>query len=139
MPVGIPGIETQTRLLFSEGVNNGRISVERFVEVMSTNPARLQGLYPRKGTIEPGSDADLVLIDASRAATVRYEELHHRCGYEPCEGMAYAGWPVMTIARGEIVARDGQPVGQPGRGRLLRRARFDFEAAPRAALAVTQA
>jgi dihydropyrimidinase len=134
LPVGIPGIETQTRLLFSEGVNKGRISPERFVEIMSANPARLQGLYPRKGTIAVGSDADLVLIDPARGGTIRYQDLHHRCGYEPCEGMEYLGWPVMTVARGEIVARDGQPVAQPGRGQLLRRARFDPAAAPRPAL-----
>jgi dihydropyrimidinase len=134
MPVGIPGIETQTRLLFSEGVNKNRISAERFVEVMSTNPARLQGLYPRKGTIAEGSDADLVLIDPARGGTIRYTDLHHRCGYEPTEGMSYIGWPVMTIARGEVVARDGQPVAQPGRGHLLQRARFDPASAPRAAL-----
>jgi dihydropyrimidinase len=105
---------------------------------MSTNPARLQGLYPRKGTIAEGSDADLVLIDPSRGATIRYTELHHRCGYEPTEGMSYVGWPVMTISRGEIVARDGQPAAQPGRGHLLQRARFDPSVAPRAGLLAAQ-
>jgi dihydropyrimidinase len=136
MPVGIPGIETQTRLLFSEGVNKNRITPERFVEVMSANPARLQGLFPRKGTIAQGSDADLLLLDPARGGTIRYADLHHRCGYEPTEGMNYLGWPVMTIARGEVVARDGQPVAElkPGRGQLLRRARFDASVAPRAAL-----
>ena len=139
MPVGIPGIETQTRLLFSEGVHKNRISAERFAEVMSTNPARLLGLYPRKGTIAQGSDADLVLLDPSRGGTIRYADLHHRCGYEPTEGLPYVGWPVMTIARGEVVARDGQPVAQPGRGQLLRRALFDPAGAPRAGLLAAQA
>jgi len=139
MPVGIPGIETQTRLLFSEGVHKNRISAERFVEVMSTNPARLQGLYPRKGTVAQGSDADLLVLDPSRSATIRYPELHHRCGYDPTDGLSYVGWPVMTIARGEIVARDAQPVAQPGRGQVLRRARFDPAVAPRARLLETAA
>jgi dihydropyrimidinase len=135
LPVGLPGIETQTRMLFSEGVSKGRITAERFVEVMSTNPARLLGLYPRKGTIALGGDADLLLLDPARVETVCYADLHSRVGYEPCEGMQSIGWPVMTISRGEVVARDGQPVARPGRGQLLRRARFDSSAAPRAALA----
>ena len=129
LPVGLPGIETQTRLIFSEGVSKGRITAERFVDVMSATPARLFGLYPRKGTIEVGSDADLVLLDRRREETVRYADLHSRVGYEPCEGMASVGWPVMTLSRGEVVARDGQPVATPGRGKLLRRPPFDLAAA----------
>jgi dihydropyrimidinase len=123
LPVGLPGIETQTRAIFSEGVSKGRITAQRFVQVMSTEPARLLGLAPRKGTIAPGGDADLVLIDPRRRATIRFAELHSRCGYEPCEGLECVGWPVMTIARGEVIARDGQFLGRPGRGQLLRRDR----------------
>jgi dihydropyrimidinase len=124
LPVGLPGIEVQTRAIFSEGVSKGRISVQRFVEVLSTAPARLLGLAPRKGSIAPGADADLLLLDPRKRATVRYADLQHRCGYEPCEGMECVGWPVMTLSRGEVIARDGQFVGQAGRGQLLRRTRF---------------
>ena len=125
LPVGLPGIEVQTRALFSEGVSKGRISPQRFVQVMSTEPARLLGLAPRKGTLAPGSDADMLLLDPQRRATVRFAEMHSQCGYEPCEGLECVGWPVLTLSRGEVVARDGQVVAEPGRGKLIRRARFD--------------
>lgn len=121
LPIGLPSLETQMRAIYSEGVSKGRIGVQRFVEVMSTNPARLLGLYPQKGTLAVGSDADVVLFDPRRRETIRYASLHSRCGYEPCEGLECLGWPVLTIARGEIVARDGEFVGQCGYGRLLRR------------------
>lgn len=123
LPVGLPGIEVQTRAIFSEGVSQGRISAQRFVQVMSAEPARLLGLAPRKGTIAPGADADLLLLDPRRRAEVRYADLQHRCGYEPCEGLDCLGWPVMTLSRGEIIAREGQFLGHPGRGELIRRAR----------------
>jgi dihydropyrimidinase len=125
LPVGLPGIEVQTRAVFSEGVSKGRISAQRFVQVMSSEPARLLGLAPRKGTIAPGSDADILLLDPHRRATVRFAEMHSRCGYEPCEGLECVGWPVLTMSRGEVIARAGQLVAQPGRGQLVRRARFD--------------
>lgn len=124
-PVGLPGIEGQTRAIYSEGVSAGRISVNRFVEIMSTTPARLLGLYPRKGTIAPGSDADFVLMNPRRTDVIRFEGMHSACGYEPCEGLRCTGWPVMTISRGEIIAREGAFLGQPGRGQLLQRQRFD--------------
>jgi dihydropyrimidinase len=126
LPVGLPGIEVQTRAVFSEGVSKGRISAQRFVQVMSTEPARLLGLAPRKGTVARGADADILVLDPARRATVRYAEMHSRCGYEPCEGLECVGWPVMTLSRGEVIARDGQFVGQPGRGRLVRRSRFPW-------------
>jgi dihydropyrimidinase len=119
--VGLPSLETQMRALYSAGVSSGRIGLRRFVEVMSTNPARLLGLYPRKGSIAVGGDADLVLMDPRRTETIRYTNLHSRCGYEPLEGLVCTGWPVLTIARGEIVARDGEFVGRAGRGHLLTR------------------
>jgi dihydropyrimidinase len=126
LPVGLPGIEVQTRAIFSEGVSKGRISAQRFVQVMSSEPARLLGRAPRKGTIAVGADADMVLFDPRRQATVRFAELHSQCGYEPCEGLECVGWPVLTVSRGEIIARDGQamPTALPGRGQLLRRTRF---------------
>jgi dihydropyrimidinase len=123
--VGLPSLETQLCGLYSMGVRGGRLDLPRLVEVLSTEPARAMGLYPRKGSIAVGSDADLVLFDANRRATIRYADLHSRCGYEPLEGFDCTGWPVLTIARGEIVAHEGAFVGAPGRGQLLYRARYD--------------
>ncbi|MEV8467941.1 dihydropyrimidinase [Fluviibacterium sp. DFM31] len=108
VPNGIPGVETRLPILFSEGVSKGRISVERFVALTATNPARLYGLYPRKGAIAIGADADITLWDPDRRDTIRQEKLNHGSDYTPYEGMEITGWPVRTILRGRTVARDGQ-------------------------------
>jgi dihydropyrimidinase len=121
VPNGIPGIETRLPILFSEGVSAGRISLNRFVELTSTNHAKIYGLYPRKGSIGIGFDADITLWDAHRRETIRQENLHHGSDYTPWEGFEVTGWPVMTIARGEVVARDGVIVGKKGAGRILER------------------
>ncbi|KQT88968.1 dihydropyrimidinase [Methylobacterium sp. Leaf466] len=121
VPNGIPGIETRLPVLFSEGVSAGRISLNRFVELTSTNHAKLYGLYPRKGSIGPGFDADLTLWDPNRRETIRQEHLHHGADYTPWEGFAVTGWPVMTIARGEVIAQDGRVTGAVGHGRVLDR------------------
>jgi dihydropyrimidinase len=97
------------------------VSARRLVDAMSTTPAKLHGLYPRKGTIALGSDADIVLFDPERQETITQSRLHSRTGYEPCEGMEVLGWPVATFSRGELIAKDGQVVGKPGRGQLLKR------------------
>jgi dihydropyrimidinase len=119
IPNGIPGLETRLPLLFSEGVGRGRIDLRRFVDLTATAPARLYGLYPRKGSIAIGADADLVLWDPRREVTVRNADLHHNVDYTPYEGMSLTGWPVVTISRGEIVCRDGELLGVPGRGSFL--------------------
>jgi dihydropyrimidinase len=121
VPNGIPGIETRLPILFSEGVSAGRISLNRFVELTSTNHAKIYGLYPRKGSIGVGFDADITLWDPHRRETIRQENLHHGADYTPWEGFEVTGWPVMTIARGEVVARDGVIVGKKGAGRILER------------------
>lgn len=118
IPNGIPGLETRLPLLYSEGVLGGRITLQKFVELTATNPAKAYGLHPRKGTIAVGSDADLVLWD-ERAVTVRNDRLHHAVDYTPYEGMQLKAWPGLTLSRGEVVW-DGQAfTGQPGRGRFL--------------------
>ncbi|KQP92100.1 dihydropyrimidinase [Methylobacterium sp. Leaf117] len=122
VPNGIPGIETRLPILFSEGVSAGRISLNRFVELTATNHAKLYGLYPRKGSIGVGFDADLTLWDPNRRETIRQANLHHGSDYTPWEGFAVTGWPVMTIARGEIVAEDGRITGAFGQGRVIDRA-----------------
>ena len=119
IPNGIPGLETRLPLLYSKGVLGGRITLNRFVELTSTNPAKAYGLHPRKGTIAIGSDADLVIWD-ERRVTVRNADLHHDVDYTPYEGMTLKAWPAYTLARGEVVwdGREFHP--RPGRGRFLR-------------------
>lgn len=121
VPNGIPGVETRLPILFSEGVGKGRISLQRFVALTSTNPARLYGLYPQKGSIAIGADADLTLWDPNLTRPIRQADLHHGCDYTPYEGMQITGWPVRTILRGHTIALEGD-VGRDAAGRELNRA-----------------
>ena len=120
IPNGIPGLETRLPLLFSEGVGKGRIDLHQFVALTATNPARLYGLYPRKGTIAVGSDADLVIWDETREVTIDNAMLHHAVDYTPYQGMRIRGWPAVTLSRGEVVWENGEFRGQAGRGEFLR-------------------
>ncbi|NVP58618.1 dihydropyrimidinase [Rhizobium rhizolycopersici] len=121
VPNGIPGVETRLAILFSEGVSKGRISLEKFVALTATNHARTYGLYPRKGTIAVGSDADLVLWDPNRKETIRQETLHHGSDYTPWEGFEVTGWPIATMLRGSVVMENGQVLNRPGNGHYLTR------------------
>lgn len=121
VPNGIPGIETRLPILFSEGVGKGRISLEQFVSLTSTNHARMYGLYPQKGTIAVGSDADIILWDPDRRVRISREILHDACDYTPYEGIEVTGWPVLTMVRGSMVVRDGNLVGKKSLGRHLPR------------------
>jgi dihydropyrimidinase len=116
---GIPGLAARLPLLFSGGVNGGRIDVNQFVALSATNAAKLYGLYPQKGTIAVGSDADIALWDPQREVTLSLELMHDAMDYTPYEGLRVRGWPVLTLSRGEVVAQDFQPRGAPGRGRFL--------------------
>jgi dihydropyrimidinase len=118
IPNGIPGLETRLPLLYSEGVLGGRITLQKFVELTATNPAKAYGLHPRKGTIAVGSDADLVVWD-EREVTVRNGALHHAVDYTPYEGMQLNAWPGLTLSRGEVVWDGKTFTGQAGRGRFL--------------------
>lgn len=118
VPNGIPGVETRLPLLFS-GVVDGRLDLDRFVELTATNPARMYGLYPRKGVIAVGSDADVVLWNADAPRTIANAELHHDCDYTPYEGIEVPAWPETVIARGEVVAEKGKLTGTAGRGVFL--------------------
>jgi len=120
VPNGIPGIATRMPILFSEGVVKGRIDLNRFVALTATNHAKRYGLYPRKGSIAVGSDADLVLWDAEREVTITHSLLQDGCDYTPYEGMQVTGWPVRTILRGKTVAAAGQLGHAPTGGELLR-------------------
>ena len=118
VPNGLPGLETRLPLLYSEGVLGGRISVQQFVALTSTNVARLYGLYPRKGTVAVGADADLVIWEEGER-TLRNADLHHAVDYTPYEGMRLKAWPALTLSRGDVVWDGDGPVGDPGRGRFL--------------------
>ena len=106
VPNGIPGVETRLPILFSEGVSKGRISLNRFVELTSTNHAKIYGLYPQKGSIGVGFDADIALWDPNRQETIRQDILHHGADYTPWEGFEVTGWPVTTLLRGQVVAEE---------------------------------
>jgi dihydropyrimidinase len=115
---GVENLQTLRPMLYSEGVRTGRISLQRFVELTATNAARLFGLYPRKGTIAPGSDADLVLFDPNLTRTVEPAMLKSNADYSVFEGWEVTGWPVTTLSRGEIVFEHDRVIGSPGRGEL---------------------
>jgi dihydropyrimidinase len=121
IPNGAPGIETRMSLLFDAGVRAGRLSLERFVEVTSTAPARIFGLYPRKGTIAVGSDADLVVWDPERTMTISATTHHMKVDYNPYEGRQVTGAAETVLSRGALVVEGGRFVGRPGAGKFLKR------------------
>ena len=118
IPNGIPGIETRMPLLYSEGVLGGRISLTKFVELTSTNPAKAYGLHPLKGTIAPGSHADLVIWD-EKPVTIQNSALHHAVDYTPYEGIELKAWPAMTLSRGEVVWDGKDFIPRLGKGKFL--------------------
>lgn len=118
---GVADLETSLPMLFSEGVRTKRLSIEQFVAVTSTNPAKLFGLYPRKGTIAVGSDADLVVWDGSMTRKIDGARMNSRCDYSPYDGFEVTGWPKWTLSRGEIVAENGKVIAKAGRGELAKR------------------
>ena len=120
---GLPGLEARLPLIFSEGVVGGRLSLERFVEVTATEPARLYGLGGRKGVIAVGADADLALWDPKRRMTISADTLHDGLGWTPYEGRVVTGMPVTTLVRGTVICRDGERLGSTGHGQLLARDR----------------
>lgn len=119
MANGLPGLEVRMPLLFSEGVRRGRISINQFVELTATRHARTYGLYPRKGTIAVGSDADLAIWDADREVTISVDKLHDAVDYTPYEGMKIVGWPETVINRGRIVIDKGELLVERGSGEFL--------------------
>ncbi|MGE8319484.1 MAG: dihydropyrimidinase [Comamonas sp.] len=121
IPNGIPGLETRMPLLYTHGVLQGRLTLNRFVELTATNPAKTYGLHPRKGTIAVGADADIVIWD-EKPCTIRNADLHHAVDYTPYEGIELQAWPALTLSRGEVVW-DGEFHPRPGQGEYLRRGR----------------
>ena len=121
IPNGGPGIENRLSLLYTRGVVSGRIDMNRLVEIFSTNPARLFGLFPRKGTIAVGSDADIVVFDPEDEATISAQSHHMNIDYNLYEGMKVKGTPKTVLSQGNVIIEDGKYMGTPGDGRFLKR------------------
>lgn len=121
VPNGIPGVATRLPILFSEGVVKGRIDINRFVALTSTNHAKTYGLYPRKGTIAVGADADIAIWDPHKRVTITHDLLCDGSDYTPYEGREVTGWPIVTMVRGHVVVKDGELVGRRGYGAYLTR------------------
>jgi dihydropyrimidinase len=124
IPGGVSNVQTSIGMLYAEGVLAGRLPLTRFVEVTATNPAKLFGLWPRKGALAVGSDADLVLLDPQRSFRITAAAMQSRSDFDPYENYEARGWPVLTMSRGEIVMRDGEVLGAAGRGQFLPRGRY---------------
>ncbi|MDU5107540.1 MULTISPECIES: dihydropyrimidinase [unclassified Clostridium] len=120
-PNGAPGIEERMPLIFSEGVMKNRISINKFVEVCSTNPAKIFGVYPKKGVIQVGSDGDIVIIDPTIEKTLKVKDLHSNVDYSAYEGIKLKGYPIMTISRGKIIVKNNIFIGEKGYGNFLKR------------------
>ncbi|MEA2650452.1 MAG: dihydroorotase [Chloroflexota bacterium] len=120
-PSGVPQLQDYLTQLLEKGVRRGNITLDSAVRIASYNPARQFGLYPRKGTIEPGADADIVIVDSEMEIEFRDENALSRCGWTPYHGQRARGVPIHTLVRGRYVYRDRQVVGEPGWGRQARR------------------
>jgi len=127
IPNGAPGLENRLQMIHEHGVRAGRISLNRMVELLSTNPARYFGLYPRKGTIAVGSDADIVVFDPERKMTISAAAHHSKSDYNLFEGTEVTGAPEIVLLRGRVLVEGDQLVAQPGIGEFIRRARFGEE------------
>ncbi|HUP28921.1 MAG TPA: amidohydrolase family protein, partial [Usitatibacter sp.] len=119
MANGVPGLELRLPLLFTYGVGAKRIGLEEFVNLTATRHAQTYGLYPRKGTIAVGSDADIAIWDPEKSVTV--EQTHDGTGYTPYKGRRLKGWPTTVLSRGEVIVQDGKLAAERGRGRFLAR------------------
>jgi len=122
IPNGAPGIETRMSLVYDGGVRSGRISLNRFVELTSTSPAKIFGLFPRKGTIAPGSDADIVIFDPEKKVRLSQKTLHMKVDYNPYEGREVVGVTDTVISRGRVIIDAGKFVGRAGSGAFIKRA-----------------
>jgi len=136
IPNGGPGLENRLQMIHEFGVRTGRISLNRMVELLATNPAKLFGLYPRKGTVTVGSDADLVIFDPEKQVTISAATHHSRSDYNLYEGTTVTGSPEIVLLRGRVLVENDELVAAPGIGQFVARARFGEELRPaRAAVA----
>jgi dihydropyrimidinase len=126
IPVGVPSLQREMPLLYAKGVNEGRLSLNRFAAISSTNQAKIFGLYPRKGAIAVGSDADLAIYDPKLEVELSEADVRSAAGYEPYAGLKLRGYPVMTISRGEVIVDHGRLQALAGRGQFLARRKFSW-------------
>ena len=126
IPNGLPGVEDRLDLMHDGGVVGGRLSRERWVEICSTAPARMFGLYPRKGAVAVGSDADLVVYDPERRHTISAKTHHMAVDYSCYEGRVVQGGSDVVLSRGAVVVRDGAFTGHKGAGKFIKRAPAEF-------------
>lgn len=126
-PNGAPGVETRMALMYSEGVAKGRLTLNEFASVISTNPARIFGMYPQKGVLAQGSQGDVVLIDPNKKICLTRQMLHENVDYTPYEGMTLTGWPVMTLVRGQIVVENERLQVPAGFGQFVKRGPIHIE------------
>jgi dihydropyrimidinase len=124
VPSGVAALDTMLPMLFSQGFLKHRLTLEQFVDASSTNAAKLFGLYPAKGTVAVGSDADLVIWDPNAKRVISAQDCFSKADYSIYEGWEVQGWPQYTISRGEVIYANGEITAKPGRGRLVRRERF---------------
>lgn len=125
-PNGAPGVEERIPLIFSEGVMKDRISINKFVDVCSTKPAKIFGLYPKKGTIQVGSDGDLVIIDPNKEVILSSKNLHSNVDYSAYEGIKVKGYPIYTISKGKVIVKDNKFIGNMGDGKFIKRGKSDW-------------
>ena len=121
IPNGTGGLEDRMPVLWTKGVRTGRLTMNEFVAVTSTNIARILNMYPKKGAIMPGADADIVIWDPEASKTIKAEKQKSAIDYNVFEGFEVTGLPVMTLNRGEIVFKEGDVTGETGRGRFIKR------------------
>jgi dihydropyrimidinase len=121
IPCGLPGVETLLPVIFTEGLVAGRISPPTLVEALCANPAKIFGLYPRKGALKIGSDADIIIVDPDRETKVAARKLHMSSDYSPYEGARLTGFPKITLLRGKVIQEKGEFVGKKGGGEFLKR------------------
>jgi len=130
IPNGGPGLENRLQMIHEFGVRGRRISLNRMVELLCTNPAKLFGLYPRKGTIAVGSDADIVVFDPDRKVTISAQTQHSKTDYNLYEGTEVTGTPEVVLLRGQVLVEGDELVAEPGIGRFVARAKFGEELKP---------
>jgi dihydropyrimidinase len=135
IPNGGPGLENRLHMIHEFGVRAGRISLNRMVELLATNPAKLFGLYPRKGTIAVGSDADIVVFDPTREHTISAKTHHSKTDYNLYEGTTVRGTPEVVLLRGNVLVENDELVAPPGIGQFVKRAKFGEELKGGAAVA----
>jgi dihydropyrimidinase len=121
IPFGMPGSELMMPLMYTFGVREGKMNLNQFVHYQSTNPAKIFGMYPEKGSLQVGTDADILVFDPRKNVTIDYQNLETNCDWSPYQGQKLKGYPMTTILRGKIVAKEGRFTGNIGYGKFIKR------------------